>query len=92
MNIDRQRVSIMIEPQACPLCKRKSNQISSHLRNKHRLSAKELRKYLKIARGSTMKYKDTVLNETNIVGKFEEQKCSLDSDFKEIEFSHSNII
>ena len=39
-----------------------------------------------------MKYKDTVLNETNIVGKFEEQKCSLDSAFKEIEFSHSNII
>ena len=64
----------MIEQQACPLCKKKFNQLHSHLRNKHRLSAKERRPYMKNARESTLKYKDTVLNETDFVTDFEEQK------------------
>ena len=85
MNIDCQRVSIMIELQACPLCKKKIKQLNSHLRNKHRLSAKERRPYMKIAR-SAVKHKDTVLNKTDIiVTEFEEQKSSLDNDFKDIE-------
>ena len=75
----------MIEQQACPLCKKKFNQLHSHLRNKHRLSARERRPYMKIAR-SAVKHKDTVLNKTDIiVTEFEEQKFSLDSDFKDIE-------
>ena len=75
----------MIEQQACPLCKKKFNQLHSHLRNKHRLSARERRSYMKIAR-SAVKHKDTVLNKTDIiVTEFEEQKSSLDNDFKDIE-------
>ena len=75
----------MIEQQACPLCKKKFNQLHSHLRNKHRLSARERRPYMKIAR-SAVKHKDTVLNKTDIiVTEFEEQKFSLDNDFKDIE-------
>ena len=75
----------MIEQQACPLCKKKFNQLHSHLRNKHRLSARERRPYIKIAR-SAVKHKDTVLNKTDIiVTEFEEQKSSLDNDFKDIE-------
>ena len=75
----------MIEQQACPLCKKKFNQLHSHLRNKHRLSARERRPYIKIAR-SAVKHKDTVLNKTDIiVTEFEEQKFSLDNDFKDIE-------
>ena len=75
----------MIEQQACPLCKKKFNQLHAHLRNKHRLSARERRPYMKIAR-SAVKHKDTVLNKTDIiVTEFEEQKSSLDNDFKDIE-------
>ena len=75
----------MIEQQACPLCKKKFNQLHSHLRNKHRLSARERRPYMKIAR-SAVKHKDTVLNKTDIiVTEFEEQKFSLENDFKDIE-------
>ena len=75
----------MIEQQACPLCKKKFNQLHSHLRNKHRLSARERRPYMKIVR-SAVKHKDTVLNKTDIiVTEFEEQKFSLDNDFKDIE-------
>ena len=75
----------MIEQQACPLCKKKFNHLHSHLRNKHRLSARERRPYMKIAR-SAVKHKDTVLNKTDIiVTEFEEQKSSLDNDFKDIE-------
>ena len=82
----------MIEQQACPLCKKKFNQLHSHLRNKHRLSARERRPYMKIAR-SAVKHKDTVLNKTDIiVTEFGEQKstailhwmCNL----LEIRFSH----
>ena len=40
---------------------------------------------MKNARESTLKYKDTVLNETDFVTDFEEQKCSIDNDFKHIE-------
>ena len=32
-----------------------------------------------------MKHKDTVLNQTDIITEFEEQKCSLDNEFKNIE-------
>ena len=85
MNIDCQRVSIMIELQACPVCKKEIKQLHSHLRNKHRLSAKERHPYMKIARESAVKHKDTVLTEINIFTEFEEQKCSLDNDFKDIE-------
>ena len=85
MNVDYQCVSIMIELQAFPLCKKKIKQLYSHLRNKHRLSAKERRPYIKIARESAVKHKDTVLAEINIFNEFEEQKCSLDNDFKDIE-------
>ena len=75
----------MIEQQACPLCKKKFNQLHSHLRNKHRLSARERRPYMKIAR-SAVKHKDAVLNKTDIiVTEFEEQKFSLDNDFKDID-------
>ena len=75
----------MIELQACPVCKKEIKQLHSHLRNKHRLSAKERRPYMKIAR-SAVKHKDTVLNKTDIiVTEFEEQKSSLDNDFKDIE-------
>ena len=75
----------MIEQQACPLCKKKFNQLHAHLRNKHRLNARERRPYIKIAR-SAVKHKDTVLNKTDIiVTEFEEQKSSLDNDFKDIE-------
>ena len=75
----------MIEQQACPLCKKKFNQLHAHLRNKHRLNARERRPYIKIAR-SAVKHKDTVLNKTDIiVTEFEEQKFSLDNDFKDIE-------
>ena len=75
----------MIEQQTYPLCKKKFNLLHSHLRNKHRLSARERRPYMKIAR-SAVKHKDTVLNKTDIiVTEFEEQKSSLDNDFKDIE-------
>ena len=40
---------------------------------------------MKTARESAVKHKDTVLNEINISTEFEEQKCSLDNDFKDIE-------
>ena len=40
---------------------------------------------MKIASDSVVKDKDTVLNEINIFTKCEEQKCSLDNDFKDIE-------
>ena len=85
MSIDCQRVSIMIKLQACPVCKKEIKQLHSHLRNKHRLSAKERRPYMKIARESAVKHKNTVLTEINILTEFEEQKCSLDNDFKDIE-------
>ena len=75
----------MIELQACPLCKKKIKQLHSHLRNMHRLSAKERRPYIKFARESAVKHKDTVLAEINTFNEFEEQKCSLDNDFKDIE-------
>merc|ERR1719505_490786 len=75
----------MIKRQACPLCKKQIKQLHSHLKNKHRLSAKEHRPYMKIARESEVKHKDTVLAEINIFTKFEEKKCSLDNDFKDIE-------
>ena len=51
----------------------------------HRLSAKERRRYIKIARESAVKHKDTVLIEINIFTEFEEQKCSLGNDFEDIE-------
>ena len=54
-------------------------------RDIHRLSTKERRPYIKIARKSAVKHKDTVLAEINIFNEFEEQKCSLDNDFKDIE-------
>jgi len=85
LNIDCQRVSIMIELQACPVCKKEIKQLHSHLRNKQRLSAKERRPYMKIARESAVKHKNTVLTEINILTEFEEQKSSLDNDFKDIE-------
>ena len=75
----------MIELQACPVCKKEIKQLHSHLRNKHRLSAKERHPYMKIARESAVKHKDTALAEINILTEFEEQKCSLDNDFKDIE-------
>ena len=75
----------MIELQACPLCKKKIKQLHSHLKNMHRLSAKERRPYIKFARESAVKHKDTVLAEINTFNEFEEQKCSLDNDFKDIE-------
>ena len=75
----------MIELQACPLCKKEIKQLHSHLKNMHRLSAKERLPYLKIARESAVKHKATVLAEINIFNEFEEQKCSLDNDFKDIE-------
>ena len=75
----------MIELQACPLCNKKIKQLHSHLRNKHGLSAKERRPYIKIARESAVKHKNTVLTEINILTEFEEQKSSLDNDFKDIE-------
>ena len=75
----------MIELQACPVCKKEIKQLHSHLRNKHRLSAKERRPYMKIARESAVKHKNTVLTEINILTEFEEQKSSLDNDFKDIE-------
>ena len=75
----------MIELQACPLCNKKIKQLHSHFRNKHGLSAKERRPYIKIARESAVKHKDTVLAEINISNEFEKQKCSLDNDFKDIE-------
>ena len=77
----------MIELQACPLCNKKIKQLHSHLRNKHGLSAKERRPYIKIARESAVKHKDTVLAEINISNKFEEQKCSLDNDLKTLKIS-----
>ena len=40
---------------------------------------------MKIARESAVKHKDTALAEINIFTEFEEQKCSLDNDFKDIE-------
>ena len=75
----------MIELQACPVCKKEIKQLHSHLRNKHRLSAKERRPYMKIARESAVKRKATVLAETNVLTEFKEQKCNLDNDFKVIE-------
>jgi hypothetical protein len=51
----------------------------------HRLSAKERRPYIKIARESAVKHKDTVLAEINISNEFEKQEHSLDNDFKDIE-------
>ena len=74
----------MIELQAWPLCKKKIKQLHSHLRNKHRLSAKERRPYMKIASESALKHKDTVIDEINISTEFEEQKYSLDNNFKDI--------
>ena len=64
----------MIELQACPLCKKKIKQLHSHLRNKHRLSTKERRLYIKITRESAVKNKDTVLNKINRFTEFKEQK------------------
>ena len=75
----------MIELQACPLCNKKIKQLHSHLRNKHGLSVKEHRPYIKIARESAVKHKDTVLAEINISNEFEKQKRSLDNDFNDIE-------
>ena len=75
----------MIELQACPLCNKKIKQLHSHLRNKHGLSAKERRPYIKIARESAVKHKDTVLAEINISNEFEKQKRNLDNDFNDIE-------
>ena len=75
----------MIELQACPVCKKEIKQLHSHLRNKHRLSAKERRPNMKIARESAVKHKDTVLAEINISNEFEKQKRSLDNDFNDIE-------
>ena len=40
---------------------------------------------MKIARKSAVKDKDTVLHEINIFTEFEEQKRSLDNEFKDIE-------
>ena len=40
---------------------------------------------MKIARESAVKYEDTLLTEINILTEFEEQKSSLDNDFKDIE-------
>ena len=75
----------MIEQQACPLCKKKFNQLHSHLRNKHRLCTGVHQPYMKIAR-SAVKHKDTVLKNPDIIDtEFEEQKSSLDNDFKDIE-------
>ena len=85
MNIDYQRVSIMIELQACPLCNKKIKQLHSHLRKMHCLSAKERGPYIKIARESAVKHKDTVLAEINLSNEFEKQKRSLDNDFNDIE-------
>ena len=42
------------------LFKKKIKQLHSHLRNKHSLSAKQRRPYMKIARDSGVKHKDTV--------------------------------
>ena len=70
----------MIELKACPLYKKEIKQLHSHLRNKHLLSAKERRPYIKIARESAVKHKDTLLAEINIFNEFEEQKCSLDNE------------
>ena len=75
----------MIELQACPVCKKEIKQLHSHLKNMHRLSAKERHPYMKIARESAVKHKATVLAETNVLTEFEEQKCNLDNDFKIIE-------
>ena len=75
----------MIELQACPLCKKEIKQLHSHLKNMHRLSAKERHPYMKIARESAVKHKATVLAETNVLTEFEEQKCNLGNDFKVIE-------
>ena len=75
----------MIELQACPVCKKEIKQLHSHLKNMHRLSAKERHPYMKIARESAVKHKATVLAETNVLTEFEEQKCNLDNDFKVIE-------
>ena len=49
------------------------------------LSAKERRPYIKIARESAVKHKDTVLAEINISNEFEKQKRNLDNDFNDIE-------
>ena len=75
----------MIGLQAYPLCKKEIKQLYSHLRNKHCLSVNERRPYMKIARESAVKHKDTALAEINIFTKFEKHKCSLDNDFKDIE-------
>ena len=75
----------MIELQACPVCKKEIKQLHSHLRNKHRLSAKERQPYMKVARESAVKHKDTVLAEINLSNEFEKQKRSLDNDFNDIE-------
>ena len=40
---------------------------------------------MKIARESAVKQKDTVIDEIDIFTDFEEQKCSLDNDVKDIE-------
>ena len=40
---------------------------------------------MQITRESAVKHKDTVLAEINILTEFEEQICSLDNNFKEIE-------
>ena len=40
---------------------------------------------MEIARESAVKHKDTVLNKINIFTEFEEEKCSLDNDFEDIE-------
>ena len=40
---------------------------------------------MNIASKSEAKHMDIVLNKTNIATDFEEQKCSLDNDFKAIE-------
>ena len=75
----------MIKQKACPLCKMKFNQLHSHLRNKHRLSARERRPYMKITR-CAVKHQDTVLNKTDIiVTEFEGKKSSFNNDFKDIE-------
>ena len=62
----------MIELQACPL--KKIKQLHSHPRNRHRLTAKERRIYMEIARESAVKNKDTVLNKINRFTEFKEQK------------------
>ena len=56
----------MIELQGCPLCKKKIKHLLSHLRKKHRLSEKERLPYMKIARESAVKYKDT-MNQENLL-------------------------